>query len=125
MSPAPEPTTASAPPATPAGRRVRHGRSGRLWIVLLLVLATLCGTGAPGPSTGAEPRPAAAPAPEHGGETHDPSAPDTGPPGRARRPHRRVRPPGPAHRRTRAARVHRPAAGGPRPVPVAPRPGTW
>ncbi|WP_329284724.1 hypothetical protein [Streptomyces sp. NBC_00691] len=102
MSPAPEPTT--APPATPAGgparARATHGRPactaperGRLWVVLLLVLAALLGTGAAGVLTGGELRPAAAsPASDPSGETHDPAGTEAGLPGRSRRHRTGIRP---------------------------------
>ncbi|MEV7375649.1 hypothetical protein AB0O51_32750 [Streptomyces sp. NPDC090301] len=94
MSPAPEPTT--APPATPAGRpaRTRPGCVKAGWVVLLLVLTALIGTGAAGALTGgAELRPAAAsPAPDPGGETHDPAGTEAGLPGRTRRHRTGIRP---------------------------------
>ncbi|WP_053641593.1 MULTISPECIES: hypothetical protein [unclassified Streptomyces] len=94
MSPAPEPTAA---PAAPAGRRARPGR--HRWVVLLLVLAALFGTGAPAPPSGTSPLPAAAAAPASDpvGETHDQAA-DTAFPGRTRRHRTGLRPTGPRPR---------------------------
>ncbi|MFC8491252.1 hypothetical protein ACFUJU_10675 [Streptomyces sp. NPDC057235] len=114
MSPAPEPTAA---PAAPAGRRARPGR--HRWIVLLLVLAALFGTGAPALLSGAAPLPAvAAPASDPGGETHDQTAAGTALPARTRRHRTGSRPTGP-RRRNRARRGRR---RNPLPAPVpAPR----
>ncbi|MGA5067604.1 hypothetical protein ACPB9E_28165 [Streptomyces exfoliatus] len=96
MSPVPEPPE---PPAVPAGRAVRPDRGSRRWIVLLLVLAALLGTGAAATLTGgAELRPAAAPAPDPSGEIHDPAATDAGLPGRSRRRRTRLRPVRPRRR---------------------------
>ncbi|MGW9449038.1 hypothetical protein [Streptomyces sp. NPDC055632] len=92
MSPAPEPTAA---PAAPAGRRTRPGR--HRWVVLLLVLAALFGTGATAPLSGAAPLPAAAPASDPGGETHDQAA-GTALPARTRRHRTGPRPTGPRRR---------------------------
>ncbi|MDX2561518.1 hypothetical protein PV371_17885 [Streptomyces sp. TX20-6-3] len=61
--------------------------------MLLLVLAALLGTGATGALTGAaELRPAASPASDPGGETHDPAATEAGLPGRSRRHRTGLRP---------------------------------
>ncbi|MCX5394190.1 hypothetical protein [Streptomyces sp. NBC_00094] len=115
MSPASEPT---AEPATPAGLRTRPAPDVPRWIVLLLVLAALCGAGAANAlPAGAELR-TAAPASDLGCETFDPAAAETGLPGRTRRHRTRVRP-APARRRPRTAR-RRIRAGVPAPVP-APR----
>ncbi|MGA5195480.1 hypothetical protein [Streptomyces exfoliatus] len=97
MSPVPEPPE---PPAVPAGGPVRPDRGPRRWIVLLLVLAALLGTGAAATLTGgAELRPAAAPASDPSGEIHDPAATDAGLPGRSRRRRTRLRPVRPRSRR--------------------------
>ncbi|MEV6246641.1 hypothetical protein AB0M38_10595 [Streptomyces sp. NPDC051742] len=90
MSPAPEPPE---PPAVPAGGPVRQDRGPRRWIVLLLVLAALLGTGAAATLTGgAELRPAAAPVSDPSGEIHDPAGAEAGLPGRSRRRRTRLRP---------------------------------
>ncbi|MFD3531741.1 hypothetical protein [Streptomyces sp. NPDC058664] len=108
-------------PAGPAGARVRPVRGGRAWIVLLLVLAALVGTGTSGVLPGgAEFRAAAAaPAPDPHGETHDPSAAETGLPRRARR-HRTGARPAPARRHPRTGRRRPSRTAAPAPVP-APR----
>ncbi|MGW0029936.1 hypothetical protein ACWDXD_08890 [Streptomyces sp. NPDC003314] len=107
MSPVPEPI---AGPAVPAGRRARPGR--RRWVVLLLVLAALFGTGAPAllPGTSPLPAAAAAPASDPVGETHDQAAADTAVPGRTRRHRTRPRPHahGRRHRRKPSAPVPAP-----------------
>ncbi|QES11936.1 hypothetical protein DEJ45_05715 [Streptomyces venezuelae] len=92
-------------PAAPAGRPARPRPARRRWIVLLLVVAALFGTGAAATLTGgAELRPAAAsPASDTGGETHDPAAAEAGLPGRTRR-HRTGARPAPGHRHPRGAR---------------------
>ncbi|WP_406063948.1 hypothetical protein OG462_34920 [Streptomyces sp. NBC_01077] len=122
MSPTLEPTVT---PATPAGlpARARPGHRGRrpvpgrrLWIVLLLVLAALLGTGASGTLTGgAELRPAASPASDPSGEIHDSAATEAGLPGRPRR-HRTGRRPVRPLRLPYGARRHRRT---PAPVPAA------
>ncbi|MFI0986575.1 hypothetical protein [Streptomyces exfoliatus] len=96
MSPVPEPPE---PPAVPAGGPVRPDRGPRRWIVLLLVLAALLGTGAAATLTGgAELRPAAAPASDPSGEIHDPAGAEAGLPGRSRRRRTRLRPVPPRRR---------------------------
>ncbi|MFD7570027.1 hypothetical protein ACFV6U_05775 [Streptomyces sp. NPDC059810] len=109
MSPAPEPTT--APPATPAGRpaRARPGCAKAGWVVLLLVLTALIGTGAGALTGGAELRPAAAsPASDPGGgETHDPAGTEAGLPGRTRRHRTGIRPVRRPHRPPYRARDRR------------------
>ncbi|WP_338492292.1 hypothetical protein [Streptomyces sp. SJL17-4] len=61
--------------------------------MVLLVLAALLGTGAAGALTGgAELRPAASPASDSSGETHDPAATEAGLPGRSRRHRTGIRP---------------------------------
>ncbi|GGY37970.1 hypothetical protein GCM10010363_18390 [Streptomyces omiyaensis] len=120
MSPAlraAHPTGPHQAPATPAGRpaRVRRLPPHLPYRRLLPFLALLCGallavvaalgaTGTGGPS-GAEPRPASAPAvPDPAGETSEPGAGEAGLPGRTRHRRTRVRPvpapPGPRRSRT-------------------------
>ncbi|MFE0643998.1 hypothetical protein ACFW2Y_20640 [Streptomyces sp. NPDC058877] len=82
MSTAPE---QSAAPATPAGRPARPDRGRQRWIVLLLVLAALFGTGTAATVPTVEASTAVAPAADPGGETHDPAATEAGPSARARR----------------------------------------
>ncbi|MFC8953205.1 hypothetical protein ACFT8P_11230 [Streptomyces sp. NPDC057101] len=115
MSPAPEPI---AVPATPAGRPARPGRRGRTWITLLLILAALLGTGAAATlGGGVALRPAtAAPAPDPGGETHDPAATEAGLAGRSRRHGTGLRPVRPRRPRFGARRYRR----APAPAPVPP-----
>ncbi|MFE9738987.1 hypothetical protein [Streptomyces sp. NPDC006477] len=115
MSPGPEPI---AVPANPAGRTARPCRRGRTWITLLLILATLLGAGAAATlSGGVALRPAtAAPAPDPGGETHDPAATEAGLAGRSRRHGTGLRPVRPRRPRF-GARRHRRV---PAPAPVPP-----
>ncbi|MCX4984529.1 hypothetical protein [Streptomyces sp. NBC_00572] len=115
MSPAPDPTPA---PATPAGRPARPDPRGRRWIVLLLVLAALFGTGAGLLTGGAELRPAAAsPASDPSGETHEPAATEAGLPGRSRRHRTGLRPVRPQRLWRGAGRHHRTPAPAPVPAP--------
>ncbi|WP_435973231.1 hypothetical protein [Streptomyces sp. Qhu_M48] len=101
-----------AVPAVPAGPPARPGRIRRHWIVLLLVLAALFGTGAAATLTGgAELRPAtAAPAPDPSGETYDPAATEAGVPGRSRRHRTGIRPVRPLFPSRGARGLRRPTA---------------
>ncbi|MEU4061711.1 hypothetical protein AB0F25_04625 [Streptomyces wedmorensis] len=83
----------TAEPAAPPGRRARPDRAGHRLIALLLVLAALCGAGATAGLPAVELRAAAAsPAPDPGGETHDPAGADAGLTGRTRRHRTGLRP---------------------------------
>ncbi|MFD3332032.1 hypothetical protein ACFWV1_05155 [Streptomyces sp. NPDC058700] len=116
MSPAPEPTVE---PATPAGRPARPDRRRRPWVTLLLILAALLGAGAGATLTGgAELRPAsAAPAPDPGGETHDPASTEAGLAGRSRRHRTGLRPVRPRHPAFGGRRHRRIPAPAPVPAP--------
>lgn len=114
-------------PAGPAGRPARPRPARRRWIVLLLVVAALFGTGAAATLTGgAELRPAAAsPASDTGGETHDPAAAEAGLPGRTRRHRTGARPAPDTGTPAAPAAPPVPPSRPPAPPRAATRSGAW
>ncbi|WP_254047195.1 hypothetical protein [Streptomyces aureus] len=87
--------------------------------MLLLVLAALLTTGAAGALTGgAELRPAASPASDPSGETHDPAGTEAGLPGRSRRHRTGIRPVRRPRRLPCGARDRRTPADAPVPAPL-------